>query len=77
MGDDRDLGAEHLVAASVVGVEMGVEDILGRVRTEAGQRAANAIGLRCRFAIDEKNAVLASADADIAAAALEHIDTVA
>ena len=76
VGQNRGVLAKGAVAAGVVAVEMGVEDVLG-LAVKTGQCGAYRIGLRRQFGIYQKNAIVTDANPDIAATTLQHVHRVA
>ncbi len=78
LGDN--LGAvlgKRLVAAGVVAVKMGVDEIFDRLVRDRRDRGLDLVMQRREFAVDHDDAVFCNGDRDIAALAFQHIDVVA
>ena len=66
------IAPERLVAARVVEVPMGVDEILDRTRAQPGDRRLDLGHERRELVVDDQRAVRTMADADVAAVAEQH-----
>ena len=74
VGDDRSFDAEHLVAAGVVAVKMGIEEEFELAFAETLKLGADLVGQRGEFVVDHQEAVRTGRDTDIAALTADHVD---
>ena len=80
VGFGNDGGAvlgEGFVAAGVVAVEMGVDEVFDRQVRDRGNRGLDLVMQWCELAVHHDDRASAHGDRDIPALALEHIDVVA